>query len=230
MHPPTFLGITKVWRVALVVGLGALGLALGWFLPQIARWALDLPWVPFDGPLRLLEQLLTSIAEPWPQVAAAAIGLLAGSAFGGFAIYESLAITVTDQQVDLWIKGTTRTFSRAQIGAVFLDEKRLVLNDPAGRELARDKPEVSATAVAAGFRDHGYPWADGDPHLNSYRLWVPALPDLPPGADALLSARARALEKKRQDEATELRRELARVGVVVRDQGSRQYWRPTPVS
>ena len=48
-------------------------------------------------------------------------------------------------------------------------------------------------------------------------------PDLPPGADPLLRARAKVLGKR--DEAAELRAELARIGLVVRDERKRQYVR-----
>jgi hypothetical protein len=221
MPQSTFLGITLAWRILLVAGLAATGLALGWFLPELAGWALALPWIPFEGPLRLLD----SVPDPWLQFGAAGLGLLVGGGIGIVAIIESLAVTITEQQVELRIKGTTRTFARSQIGSVFLDDKRLVLLDPATRELAREKPEVSAREVAAGFQAHGYPWTDTDPYLDKYRLWVPETPGLPDGANALLTARARALEKKQADDVAELRREVGRLGVVVRDDGSRQYWR-----
>jgi hypothetical protein len=224
MQSATFLGIGKAWRAGIVIGFAALGLLLGWFLPQAVRWALDLPWVPFQGPLRLLD----SAPESGLQFGAAGIGLLVGGWIGVQAIVESLAVTVTDQQVTLRINGVTQAFSRAQIGAVFLDGKQLVLLDPATRELAREKPESSAAELAAGFRAHGYPWLDADPHLNSYRLWVPDLPGLPAGGNALLSARARALAQKQSKDAAEIRRELGRLGVVVRDQGTQQSWRKTP--
>ncbi|MFC0098495.1 hypothetical protein ACFFKH_13285 [Micromonospora marina] len=51
------------------------------------------------------------------------------------------------------------------------------------------------------------------------------LPGLPPGADALLRARQRALDGGHDAETRELHGELARLGVVVRDEGKRQYWR-----
>nr|WP_258545163.1 hypothetical protein [Micromonospora provocatoris] len=63
------------------------------------------------------------------------------------------------------------------------------------------------------------------PHRDAYRRWVEGLPGLPPGADALLRARQRALDGGHDGEARELHGELARLGVVVRDEGKRQYWR-----
>ncbi|WP_425388254.1 CysS/YqeB C-terminal domain-containing protein [Amycolatopsis taiwanensis] len=51
------------------------------------------------------------------------------------------------------------------------------------------------------------------------RTWTPA-------ANALLNARARALRKSESgDDAKDLRTELARLGVVVKDQDKKQYWR-----
>jgi hypothetical protein len=222
--PPTFLGIGRVLRAVIVLGFAAVAAAIGWCLPWIAEWALSLDWSPMRGPLRLID----SAPEPWLSVGAAVLGLLAGGWLGVAAIVESLAVTVADDQVRLRIDGTTRTFDRAQVGAVFLDDRLLVLLDPAGRELAREKPEVSAREVADGFRAHGFPWAEADPHRDGYRLWVPEMPGLPDGGNALLSARSRALSQKQKDDVRELRREVAALGIVVRDEGTRQYWRLAP--
>jgi hypothetical protein len=138
MPPPTFLGLTRGWRVTLVVGLAAIGAALGWFLPWLTGWALGLPWVPFRGLLRLID----STPDPWLQYGATGVGLLIGGGLGLMAVYESLAITITDQQVELRTKGATRT-----------------------------------------------------------------------------------IEKKQQDDVGELRRAVARLGIFVRDDSNRQYWR-----
>ncbi|WP_420708742.1 CysS/YqeB C-terminal domain-containing protein [Streptomyces sp. NRRL S-1813] len=50
---------------------------------------------------------------------------------------------------------------------------------------------------------------------------------MPDAANAFLKARQGALEKKgpSDDDTRELRAELARLGVVVRDEKGRQYWR-----
>jgi hypothetical protein len=54
---------------------------------------------------------------------------------------------------------------------------------------------------------------------------VPDLPGLPAGADPLLKARQRALAQSHGEEARELRSELARLGVMVRDEEQRQHVR-----
>jgi hypothetical protein len=56
---------------------------------------------------------------------------------------------------------------------------------------------------------------------------VPGLPELPAGADALLTARARTVGKD-ADDAAELRTELAALGVVVSDRDGRQHYRLSP--
>jgi hypothetical protein len=43
----------------------------------------------------------------------------------------------------------------------------------------------------------------------------------------MLSMRARALEAKKEADAADLRAELINLGVVVRDEGGKQYWRLT---
>lgn len=69
-------------------------------------------------------------------------------------------------------------------------------------------------------------WADADPHLAEFRRWVPGTPGLPEGANALFKAREKALKKQGDaEDARELRKELARLGVVVRDEDRRQCWR-----
>jgi hypothetical protein len=67
----------------------------------------------------------------------------------------------------------------------------------------------------------------GDPHKDEYRRWVEDLPDLPAGADAVLKARARALDRGDKEDAAQLRLELGKLGIVVRDEGKRQFWRRT---
>lgn len=221
----TFLGITRIGRVGLVAGFAVAGSALGRLLPWLVQRALDLPVVPFRGLLRLID----SAPDPWLWLGATALGLLAGTWLGVVAVLESLAVTLTDGQVQLQlqINRTTRSFDRSRIGSVFLDGKQLVLLDPDTTELAREKSDSSAQELAEAFRTHGYPWTDADPFLARYRLWVPELPGLPDGANALLAARARARQKKRTDEVVELRRELGRLRVAVRDDGPSQYWRRT---
>ncbi|WP_455578038.1 CysS/YqeB C-terminal domain-containing protein [Actinomadura luteofluorescens] len=51
------------------------------------------------------------------------------------------------------------------------------------------------------------------------------MPGLPVGGNALLKARAEALKKQDETNIAELRTELAKLGVFVRDTDKRQWWR-----
>lgn len=149
----TYLGLTRSDRLVIWFGFPLVGAALGWFVPPLARWAAGhSPFLPWEWAVRLAED-----AENWT---AALAGLVAGAALALAAERESLALTVTDQQVQLRLRGTTRTYRREQIHAARLDGKQLVLETAGGSELAREKPEAKAEQTERAFREHGYPWVE----------------------------------------------------------------------
>ncbi len=152
---------------------------------------------------------------------------MAGLVLGLVAQYEQLVVRLSDDRVVLTSKGREREFPRDAVAAVFRDGKQLVLLGRDGGELARQECDLDAARVADAFTEHGYVWADADPHQDEFRRWVPGTPGLPEGANAILKARQESLEKKgpSDDDVRELRGELARLGVVVRDEKRRQYWR-----
>jgi len=206
-----------VWAGFPLLGAGAavlLKLAAGW-----------LAAVPF-APLRWLFTWVATIPEPVATIGAAAAGGLLGLAVAFQAERETLVVTVTDHRTTLRRDGTVREVPRPSVQAVFVDARHLVLLDGQGRELAREPSDLDVDRLAAAFRAHGYPWRpDGDPHRDTYRRWAPDTPGLPPGADALLRARQRALDRDDGADAAQLREDIARLGVVVRDEAKRQYWR-----
>lgn len=222
MTPATVVAPSGVLRALAWIGLPALGAGAGWLLVAASAWLLSLPWLPMRGPLRLIE----SLPDPASIIGATVVGGIAGLVGGWFVSHGGLLVTVADSRITLTRGDTTQDFDRGRIKAAFLDGDQLVLLDPDGRELAREPGSLIAHRLAEPLRRHGYPWLpDGDPHRDAYRRWVPATPDLPPGADALLQARQRALEKDLRDDIVELRAELARLDIVVRDERKRQYWR-----
>jgi hypothetical protein len=218
----TVVAEPRWWRVLVWIGFPLLGLPAGWLLKSVAGWVASLPWVPFQGPFKLV----ASVPEPHASIGALVVGGLAGLVLATLAALDRLTVTVADDQVSFTRGGVTRAVKRPLVGAVFLDGKRLVLLGRATEELAREASDLDADRLSDAFVVHGYPWrAGGDPYGDQYQRWVDDLPGLPASANALLKARARALDKGDGDEVAQLRADLARLGVVVRDQNRRQYWR-----
>ncbi|MEU6847176.1 hypothetical protein ABZ930_35435 [Streptomyces sp. NPDC046716] len=208
------------WLTVLVCVAG--GAVLGGAARLLAAWLVTLPWAPLQGPA----ELLTSVDEPWRSVGAVGVGALAGLLVGFLAVDESLSVTVGDEHVALTLKGDTQEFPRAEVAVAFRDGKHLVLLGPDGAEIAREESGLPWPRLAAALTAHGYRWADADPHGDAFARWVPGAAGLPVGADALLRARATARGGDgNAEEARELRAELWRLGVVVRDDKQRQYWR-----
>ncbi|MFB6849376.1 hypothetical protein ACFCXS_31595 [Streptomyces sp. NPDC056373] len=207
---------------AIVLFCVACGAVAGALLPLLARLLLALPWAPLEGPA----ELLTSVSEPALTLGTVAVGVLGGLLLGFTAVHESLSVRVTDTHVTLTIRDSAREFTREEISVFFRDGKQLVLLRPDGLELAREDCGLNWRRLADALTAHGWSWAEEDPHRAAFRRWVPGAPGLPTGADAMLRARAQArTEEGGAEDARELRGELLRLGVVVRDEDRRQYVR-----
>ncbi|GIJ80758.1 hypothetical protein SAMN05443287_110109 [Micromonospora phaseoli] len=204
-------------------GIPLVGGAAGGLLAAGSGWVAGLPWAPMQGLFRLVDGL----PDGYALTGGVGAGVLVGLVIAAIGHAERVRVTVSGHQARLRRGSTEREFGRRDTGAVFVDGKDLVLLGTDDGELVRQRGDLPAERLADAFRAHGWPWVDTDPHRTAYRRWVPDLPGLPAGADALMRARQEALEHDRGDEARELRTELARYGVVVRDDGKRQHFRLT---
>jgi hypothetical protein len=204
------------------VGLPLLGAPAGWLVDLAAGWASEHHVPLLHGIVRLL-----SLGTP---LVAAGLGAAAGLVLAGFARWDELIATVGAGRATLNRAGKTRELARDEVVAVFLAGRDLVLLGADSRELAREQVEkAQAGPLQAAFTGQGWPWLEADPFAGEFRLWVAGLPGLPPGGDALLLARSKFAPDKR-DDREELRQELARLGVVVRDEGRKQYVRTVALS
>nr|WP_242978066.1 hypothetical protein [Clostridium botulinum] len=87
----TLLNFSKTDKVILWLGFPLIGLVLGWFLPSIAKWGISLPWIPFQGPLKLI----ASYNEAWVDIVTMILGLIAGITLTLFSFHESLETLYT---------------------------------------------------------------------------------------------------------------------------------------
>ncbi|SEG73905.1 hypothetical protein SAMN04489712_110168 [Thermomonospora echinospora] len=228
-------GVTVVrrerWERALVwVGLPLAGAVLGWLVWALAGWVASLRGLPMRGPFKAIDAL----PEPAALLGCLAVGVVLGAVFAAVAESEYVTVAVSDDEVVCTRGGDSQTVPRAEVSGVFVDDGRLVLLGHEAQELAvhsaREGADLPPTGrLADAFTAHGYPWLPGgDPYQDRYRRWVPDMPGLPLGADALLRARDRALSSGDKEESAQLRGELGRLGVVVREDGKkRQFWRTT---
>lgn len=211
-----------VWAALLMwVGLPVAGALVFWGIKAIAGWLGKVPGIPFGD----LLELATKAPEPWVTIGAWVLGAIVGLVLALIGAHETLQLTVSDSDTKLRRMDVPSSATRAAVESVFLDGKQLVLLGVRGEELAREKSDLPRERVRAAFVAHGYPWLAEDPYKDQYRLWVEDLPDLPPGANAVLKARAKAMEKDSETDVRELRVELVKLGVVVREQKKRQYVR-----
>ncbi|GAB2618729.1 hypothetical protein Aab01nite_32580 [Paractinoplanes abujensis] len=210
---------TPMWgRVLVWLCLPLLGAALLWgVLLLIDR-------LPFGGPLELVRRL----PEPWDLVAALGVGLIIGLIFAALVDAESLTVRITSMEVVLTRPGHRRAVPRGDIAVAFPDRDQLVLLGRTGQELAREPSHLSHQRLRTAFGSRGVAWAEQDPYLEAYRRWVPRLPEVPDAADAVFTARQKALNSGDDEDVRELREELGRLGFVVRDDKKKQYWRRVP--
>lgn len=221
MHNETVLGLTKSDKIILIIFPPLLGALVGWFLPTLAGWAAKIPFIPFGGPL----EWISEADNNWIPFIGLIIGLIAGIFFTMYAFYESLKITIANQELKLNILGKNETLTKNQISAAFAEGKQLVLLGKEGMELFRGEIEEKKDIMEEAFKQHGYPWKAEDPFKTDYQRWVVNHPDVPSHVNTLLSARERALKNDQKAEAEALRKDLAQLGVIIRDEEKRQYIR-----
>jgi hypothetical protein len=222
-HDETVLAAPRWMVLACWIGFPVLGAGAGLLLQRAAGWVADLPWAPLQGPFKLV----ASAPQPYATIGALAVGGLGGLVLAFLAVLDSTTVTFSGGGVTIRRGDASVAVGRAAIGAVFLDGEELVVLGRAGEELAREKYDLGAKRAATAFTEQGLPWCpDGDPYREQYRRWVDDAADLPPGANAILKAREKALQKGDREDAQQLRVELGKLGVVVRDEKKRQFWRP----
>lgn len=155
--PPqrTVGGFDRAGRVWVVALFGVGGVGAGVLLPLLAGWAADLPWVPFQGPLRLL----SSFDQAWLVWGRPAFGLLAGLGFASWIILDSPVLDISRQEIRVRRRGQVeRVIERAKVDAVHRRGSKVIIETAGGRTLFEDDVEGDRSAVRNAFVDNGYPW------------------------------------------------------------------------
>jgi len=139
-----------------VTGMFAVGgAALGALLPLLARWAAELPWVPFQGPLRLVG----SFDQTWLTWGRPVLGLVAGLALAAWVVFDSPVLDVGPDRIDVRRRGEVeRVVERAKVATVHPRGSKLRIETESGRTLFEGDVEGDKAQIRRAFVDHGYPW------------------------------------------------------------------------
>jgi hypothetical protein len=224
--PPTLLTMPRTERRVMWVGLPLAGVVLSLLLPMLARWLLD---VSNGLPLKPVFWFLGEIDDWWKVLTSAAVGALVGIGAAAAAAKRTVTVSVGDDDVVV-VMGAgdgdrRRTVARAEVEAIFLDGRNIVVQGADSRRLISARLDASRPAIAQAFRERGYRWLEKDPNDGEYRRWRPEGDELPAEVNAVLAARAAALRKRSTAEAHDLAEALHRLGYDVREDGTRQDWR-----
>lgn len=128
-----------------------LGGVIGWVLSQVPRWSQDLAWIPFRGPLELLDQLsgrtTTGVLID--------LGVILGGVVALTAYDDIVRIDVARDVVRFTRAGEAVEIPAADVAGAFTDGKFIVIVDSAGRELVPEKTDHTASrnGGSRGCRD-----------------------------------------------------------------------------
>lgn len=207
-----------VIAIPLLCMAGALGLNV------VANWISGWTWVPFGFAI----EAFVDLPFAGRMAILAVLGLLVAAFFLYYAFKEHVTVTCARRSVRVTVvaEGIDKTFTDSEVTAIFLDEDYFVVQGQRGSELFRHKSMLNRADLAEACAAYGLPWrVDGDPFADEFRRWVPDIAGLPPGADALFTARQAAIEDADTEDIAQLRDELHKLGVIVRDSRQKQYWR-----
>lgn len=206
----------------MLVVIALVGAGIGWLLQWSTGWLLGLGWIPFRGPIRLIDGLPDRVALPL----FVGLGAVLGLVLDGFILGTLTVLKISRSKVAISRGGkVVKTVAASGIAYAFMDRKELVLLDVDARELLRHGVDLDAGEIAEAAKKKGLRWVESDPQSAAYRLWIDGIPGLPPGGDVVLRARAKAIAAKRTEEILELRSELNKLGIYVRDDKAQQYVR-----
>lgn len=208
-------------HVALWTMLPTVGGILGFALSRIPSWISALAWFPNQD--KIIE--LADVIGFKVTLTLVIVGVLVGGFLALMAYDHIVSVTIDDENVTIKRSDNEATYASADVNCAFVDEGHLVLLGMSAEELVREKTGLPLNALQRGFTSHGYTWRESDPFADSFTRWVDGASALSQDANAILRARQVALDSDDSADQRELRTELARQRIVVRDAGKHQYWR-----
>ncbi len=148
-------GFDRAGRIWVLLLFAAGGVALGLLLPLLLRWSADLPWMPFEGPLRLAG----SFDDAWLIWGRPLIGAALGAGFALWIILDTPVLHLTAGQITVRKHGeVVRVIPRDKVDAIHRRGGKIVIENATGRVLFSGDVEGDKAEIASAFVETGYPW------------------------------------------------------------------------
>ena len=215
------LWLSKFEKTLIFLVPMVLGGVFGWFIPVIVDGLLKLPVVPWEGVI----EFIASLNSLWISIVATIIGIIVGILLTLIIFNESLEITITFENLRLKINDKVETIDKKNISAIYMENNQLVILGESSNQLYREVFDTKKETAREAFNHYHYPWYEKDPYESLYQRWVLGHPDFPEKINALLYAREHTLKEGKKADAKYLQMELAKLGVVIRDDNNGQYVR-----
>lgn len=195
--------------------------AIFYFLPSLLLLARMIPFLSDSQAI----DFITGLEGNWLQWVLAIIGLVIGGFLSIYIYTEILKMEINRDFVVIDIFDKKTEILKSDIESVFKEGKKLVIIDKEGFELLREDTDYSAERLKNTFKKFHYPWVSQDPHAEAFFEWSVNHRDVGQRANDILYDRLQAKRDDEDKKVKELRQDLMEMGVVVKDEGNRQYIR-----
>nr|WP_257347057.1 hypothetical protein [Pseudalkalibacillus decolorationis] len=174
--------------------------------------------------------LIASFNSLWVSIVATVIGIIVGVLLTFIIFDESLEVAISYKNLHLKLRDKIDIIEKKDISAIYMENKQLIIFGQSSDELDREVIETKEDTVPEAFNHYQYPWNEKDPFDSQYQRWVLGHPDFPENINALLYAREHALKENKKKNTKYLREDLAKLGVIIRNERNGQYARLAKVA
>lgn len=224
----TVIGISRIEKILWFIGFSIIGAVLGYFLKNILSWVNSNERFSNHKRLSLITKItdfLNSTFGEWAILLFIITGVVIGIYLAKMLLRESPIISISNHNIDIDNDLESLTFIRDEIQDIYYDDDELVIISSSGHELLRESYDIKKETLKKAFRNHSYPFNLLDPYKACFKLWSASVDELSPPGNALMKARALAIKNIDEEEIIDIREELSKLGVIVKDNDTKQYWR-----
>lgn len=161
-HNKTILGLSYFEKIMIILIPMLLGATIGWFLPTISKWIVQLPFISLEK-LFIFASHSNNLSF---SIVTMIIGVIVGIILSVFILSESLKVIISDDDIELQISDEQKVISKRDISTVFVEKKTLIILGQYSNELYRESIETNLETTKNAFLYHRYPWKEEDPFIR----------------------------------------------------------------